>query len=306
MTDLLKAEFLRLVSRRLSWILLALVLVLGAGLAIGASGQARPIDSTDWDDARAQYAQMQQSWDAEFCNEPPYPCGAEEDLVVEDFLRIPRDYDDLMQEALGGGLLVLIAATVLASALVGGEFSSGSLSTQLTFTPRRLPVMAAKVAASTAAAVGLMFAYVVAVMVAGTMAFLMLRGGAEVQAGADVPLLIGRLLVTAFFLALLAASLTFGLGSTGLTLAAGVLLVVGSAALVTEANDIPDLVVRLMPSLNLFALVDGQHVFTIWPANGVMREVEFTYWWALGYATALVVLVATVSAVVFRRRDLLR
>lgn len=305
MTDLLKAEFLRLVSRRLTWALLFVTVAFAALMTVSTAGEARPVSADDRALAEQYHREYLAYFDSPECASPPGVCGTPEHVTVADFQRVPLDYEQYLSGVVAAGPLVLVATTVLASLLVGSEFSSGSLSTQLTFTPRRGRVMAAKVAAATVGALGLMFAFMVAVMVLGTITFLLLRGGSEVVASVALPLRFCGLLLATLATALLASSLTFGLGSSGMALGAGVVVLLGSWLYTVSAVDLR-IVGPFLPIVNLGALIGGDYHFSYWDPVTQASLAITTFGWAVVYALVLVVAVVAASAWAFRRRDLLR
>ena len=305
MSNLLRAEFLRLVSRRLTWALLFVTVAFGALVALASAGEVRPQSPDDHAQAEQQYREYMSYFDDPECSGSPGNCGSPEDLTVADFLRVPVDYEPYLTSVISTAPLVLVATTVLASLLIGSEFSSGSLSTQLMFTPRRRWVMTAKVAAASAGAVGLMFAFIASVMTFGTITFLLLRGGSDVVASVALPLRFGGLLLATFATALLAASLTFGLGSSGLALGAGVVVLVASEMYVGSSPHLR-LAERFMPNVNLGALMGSDFRYTYWDPITEAQLPIVTFGWAAVYALVLVAVVTAVCVWVFPRRDLLR
>ncbi len=305
MINLLKAEFLRLVSRRLTWALLFVTVAFAALVTLMMAGEARPLSADDRAVAEQQYRQYVAFLDSPECTDHPGTCGSPEGVTVANFLRVPVDYEFYMSNAMTAGPLVLVATTVLASLLIGSEFSSGSLSTQLTFTPRRGRVMAAKVVAATAGAVGLMLAFIAAAMTFGTIAFMLLRGGSDVVASVKSPLHFGGLLLATLATAVLSASLTFAFGSSGLTLGAGVVTLLGSWLYSVSIDD-RRVIGLFLPNVNLGALLGGNYRFTYWDPVTQSNLPITTFGWAAVYALVLVAVVTAISAWAFRRRDLLR
>lgn len=306
MTDLLKAEFLRLVSRRITWIvLLGAVLVAALG-AVGAAGSARPLTASDYATAQRNVEQAEAS-NAEYCADFPEDCETAQ-WVVEDFLRQPLDYEPYMFGMLDLGLLFMALGAVLAAALVGGEFRSGSISTQLTFTPRRIPVMVAKLVAATTAAVALTAAYIATAAVIGTISFLMVRGAGDLTASAEMPLAMLRLLLGALLVAALAAALTFVVGSTLLAVGLGLLALMASELLSNSfTRTFPDWL-WLLPMPNLMTLVFDEAAYTHY--DPVLMEyvpvVAGGFGQAAVYGSVLVLVTAVVGGIVFARWDLLR
>lgn len=302
MSQLLKAEFLRLVSRRLTWILLALSAILAAVVSLMLLSSAQPHDPMEKVEAQRIY-ETELAW----CEESQ-ECDAEwlAEMTPDLFYRYVYGYDDYISASTSGGFLVGIAAVVLAASLVGSEFTSGSISTQLTFTPRRMPVMAAKVATATAGAVSLLVAHLLSVLVVGTIAFMLLRSAEEVVAGPELPLFLGRVVVVALFVALLTSLLTVGLGSSVMSVAAGTVLLAASLIYQSTSWSGPAWLVRLLPTVNLEALIAGSFQTSLWRENRPSQIITVSYADSLLYAVVLVAVVGVLSAWAFKRRDLVR
>ncbi|MCC2594472.1 ABC transporter permease subunit [Tessaracoccus sp. OS52] len=305
MTNLIKAEFLRLVSRRMVWAMFAAAVVLGALIAIGTSGSVRPLHEGDYRQARADLAQYEAD-KLQACEYEPGGCGDWSDLKLEDFLRQPQNYEAYLSEILTGGGVVLGLAAVMAAALIGGELRSGAISTQLTFTPRRLHVMAAKLTAATVGAAALTLAHITAGTVFGTISFLLVRGAADVTASAGLPLSMLRLLLATVFVSLLAASLTFAVGSTMVAVGIGILAVFISEVIISGfMPDVPSWL-RFLPGPNLAAVVNGSYEFVSWEATPGQMVQVIGFWDAASYGAVLTTLVTVAAGIVFTRRDLVR
>lgn len=304
MSDLLKAEFLRLASRRLAWGLLIVVVAMAALVSLTTSEAIRPVDRNDPAIVSA-YEQTHDSYEQAIkdCGQPDN-CGIVEPRI-EDFLRPAWNYAQYVESSVVSvGIIMLVAAAALGASMIGAEYVSGSMATQLTFTPMRLRVMAAKLIAATTGALGIALAFITASVVVSTITFLTLRGASEVHAGVALPAQLGRFLVLAVLISALAAALTLALGSSFLT--GGVLTVVMIGSLVvTPFITRPTPLLELLPSSLVGALLMGE--LTVWShgADSVALA-TITYPWALTFSVVAVALVISVSALVFRRKDILR
>ena len=294
MSALLRAELLRLVSRRL----LVLLMVCMAGLAaFGAAvdaESARPLTAMERGSAKESWKSDKDTWTRE-CSEAPkgQDCdGWEVPASSDDYLRTPSSYGEYAQEIINiSSPLALLAVAIMAAALVGAEFASGNIGTQLLFTPRRIP---------------LLFAKVVAASVGGV--FLSLRGAGDMTAGVELPLMLGRLIMLSLLIAVMAAALTMAVGSTLITAGSFIVVFVGSLMV---AGTIPgrSVVQLFLPSNIFWAMSAGSlDVFDYTSSNyedwGVVRVI--TYDWALGYSVIGTALIVVVAAWWFRRRDILR
>ena len=306
MSDLVRAEFLRLVSRRVMWILLAGAVVVAALVAVSASSGTRPLDAEDHAHAQLQADEANAS-NVQYCKDFPEDCPDHE-FVAADFLRQPLDYEPYIRGVADGGLLFVAFGAVLAAALIGGEFRSGSISTQLTFTPRRTPLMAAKLLAATTGAVSLTAVYFTTGTVIGTISFLMVRGAGDLTATAAMPLIMLRMLLAALLVSALAAALTFVVGSTLLAVGLGLLAVVVSEILSFDPYSFVSAWLWLLPMPNLMTILYTDYEYTRY--DPVLMEhvpvVAMGFGQAVVYGVVLVLVTAVVGAIVFRRRDLLR
>lgn len=228
----------------------------------------------------------------------------------EGYVRVPATFGELTTGGINTGLpLMLLAVGVLAASLVGSEFSSGNLGTQLLFTPRRIPVMMAKVVAATVGGVLLAVAHLVTSLAFSAIMFLSLRGAADMTAGVELPLMLGRALVLAVLIAIMGAAMAMAAGSTMVSLGIFAVVLVGSAMTATgvPGNSIAQL---LLPSNLLQAMILGRHeVYGYAQVAGyedwqLMQVINYD--WALGYSVIGTALIVVVSAWLFRRRDILR
>lgn len=307
MIDLLRAEFLRVASRRVAWIVLIAAVAVAALVAVSGSSATRPLDATDHALAQEQFQEYQEGRE-ETCREYPEECGDEFDLAVTDFLREVMDYEDYISSANEVGLLFVALGAVLAAALVGGEFRTGAIATQLTFTPRRIPVMMAKLLVATASGVAVVLAYLTTVTVIGTISFLMLRGASDLTASVEMPLLLLRLLLASALVSALAAALAFVVASTLLAVGLGLVALIVSEFIVTGyGHEFPSWL-WLLPTPNLMVLLYRDYEYVRWDPV-LMTDVPtilMGFWQAVVYGAVLVLVTTVVGALVFRRRDLLR
>ena len=312
MSALMRAELLRLISRRLVVVLLVCMAGLAAfGAALDADS-ARPVSGQDQRDALASLKYEKSSWEEE-CGDPQLTgaqgCDEWEYPSIESHLRQPISFGDYAEGVTTLGFpLVLLGVAVLAASMVGGEFSSGNIATQLLFTPRRIPLMFAKLVAATLGGFMLTVAYLGAAVGFCAIMFLSLRGAEDMVAGIDLPLALGRIVVLSLLVAVMSGALTIAVGSTLITAGVFAVVYVGSATL---ANSIPghSLVQLFLPHHVLYAMALGEtdifgYVTDEWGDWGVLQTMHYD--WALGYSVIGTALIVVVAAWWFRRRDILR
>lgn len=305
MNALLRAEFLRLTSRRLTWFMVLAAVALAAFVALSSVESVR-LDRVADPGTQAAFEETHREWERMRQECSGDECGAWPEPKISDFIGTPLNYTEYIRTVLlSTGLLALIGATALSASMVGAEFVAGTMGTQLTFTPRRLRLMGAKLVAATAGALALVAAYAATSVIVGTIAFMTLRGAGDVHAGVELPQLLGRLLVLALLIGALSSALTIGVGSSVLT--AGILTVVMVGSLmISSAITRPSPLVHVLPSNVASALLEGRHEAYFYTANGSQSLAVVEYPWAVGFSTVCVILVICAAAFAFHRRDILR
>lgn len=311
MSSLFRAELLRLVSRRL----LVVLLVCMAGTAAFSSAvladYVSPVSEAEQRQAEEYLAEEKQYFEESECGEIPTSDLCDGVILsdgVESYIRTPSTYGEYTRLALDLGIaFMLLAVGVLAASLVGAEFSSGNIATQLLFTPRRTPMLLSKVVAATVGALLLAITYLGTLLAFTAIMFLALRGAGDMTAGIELPLSLGRALVLAALIAIMAVSLTMASGSTLVTL--------GIFAVVLIASEVVKSVISafslsqfLFPSNVLLAMIAGKAEIYGWTegdyGQGVLAHV-INYDWALGYSVVGTAIIVAASAWLFRRRDIL-
>lgn len=315
MSALLKAELLRLASRRLMAVLLICMAGLAAFGAVVWADDAKPVSEAERQMASVSWTQERADWEAECLDDTTVPptdtCGDGWEVAdnLADFLRTPSSFGEYSRNGIGFGFpLVLLAVGVLAASLVGSEFSSGTIGTQLLFTPRRIPLMMAKIVAATVGGLLLAIAFLGASLAFGAIMFLALRGAADMTAGVELPLMLGRVLVLSMLIAVMAGALTMASGSTLVTLGIFSVVLLGSSMISSAINGYAA-VKLFLPDTLLSAMISGMHEIYGAPNNNAGEWVVvqvINYDWALGCSVAATVLIVLLCAWWFRRRDILR
>ncbi|MGO1383204.1 MAG: hypothetical protein ACTHU1_00215 [Arachnia sp.] len=312
MTQLLKAELLRLVSRRL---LIILLLGMAAMSAIGSAALAdevRPLNATDRMNAQSSFDSETQYWEEE--------CGPGEGLTtgtcdewfrptdVEDHMRTPIGFGEFAQGTIEFGQgVVLLAVAVMAASLVGAEFASGNVGTQLLFTPRRSSLLLAKVVAGVVGGLLLAVTFLITSLVFSAIMFLSLRGALDMTAGIELPMALGRTLVLVLLIATMGGSLAMAFGSTLIPSGVFAVTLLGSFTL-ADTVEYRSLLQPFLPTNILLAMIDGQTKIVDYDAMNFSEDVVIahliTYDWALGYSVVGTALILLGSLWWFRRRDI--
>ncbi len=312
MNLLVKAELLRLVSRRLLVVLLVGMAALAAFVAAVSADGVRPLNAQDYRSAQHSLESEKEYWEEECAT----GSAASADICadwgaptkLEDFLRTPNGFGTYTEDAVTIGLpIMLLAAAILAASLVGGEFSSGNIGTQLLFTPRRVPLFVSKVAAATLGGLLVVITYLGTTLALSAIMFLSLRGADAMAADVGLAVVVGRAMVLAFLIAVMAGALAMAAGSTLITAGIFAVVLLGSSML-SDAISGYSLSQPFLPSNIFWAMLQGEHhvfgnMVSVYDDWGVAQVIHYD--WALTYSVIGTVLILVVSAWWFRRRDIL-
>ena len=309
MLNLLRAELLRLVSDRKVMVLAAFVLGVGFWISASMAEALRPYTALDWDEARRQSNDAQINLEV-ICgsSSSSSDCTAlPTTITVEGFLRPQMSFEQLVVSSLEPtaqmGLLIVV---VLITVMIGAEFSTGSIGTQLTFTPRRLPLLWAKALASAICGACLMAFWTALMVVLGVFFYLNMRGIEGLTAGSLLGAQVGRALLAGAVMGMLAALVTMALASTVKTwvlISAGLAL----SQFLESSRDIAQ-TVWLLPTANVLSFVNGEWSRTIYNSDGVRQEPvpHLDYGYSLGYVVFWLVVIGIWASVSFSRRNILK
>lgn len=316
MSALLKAELLRLASRRLMVVMLVGMVALAASAAlVGAESVGPPSEQEiAWaeESLEEETVQWQEACGGETVSSE---CEGWPKPVPAAFEWWNASFGEYAEGALEFGLpLLLVAVAVMVASLIGAEFASGNMGSQLVFTPRRIPVMIAKMSAGCVAGVLLAATFVGASLALSAITFLSLRGAHDMSAGIGLPLWMGRIMVLALILAVMSGALAMGLGSTLATM--GVFAVVFLGSLMLEPVTPGDSWLHLvLPSSILQTMMAGSYEVYDWrstatvmlgPDGSLLPSQIINYDWAFGYSVIGTGIIVVAAAWSFLRRDILR
>lgn len=327
MSRLLGAELRRFFARPIVLILLGGMVLLAGVQLVGMWQAAQPPSAAEEAEAQVYYEEALADWE-ENGEEYVADClegeAAEQEATgrdvdwgctemeprLENYLWLPEPLTVTLPPALASlGTTLFAIGLAVGATFTAAEFATGSMSTWLTFTPRRTPVHASKLLA---AALGVVPAAVVAlaVFVPGTWAVheaADLTGGMGAAQWVDAAGTAGRTVALTALGSLLGSALGFLLRHTAgvLGLALGWLLIVENML----GSWQPDLYPWLLAG-NIDAFAAGG---TTWyrdvcePTAEGLRCTSVEEYLSLGhgavYLLAVTALVAVVSLLVFRRRD---
>lgn len=309
MGNLVGAEFLRLFSRRLTIVVVVLTIAAASLQSLLLIPDIMPLTAEDHRQAQV-LAEENGVWHEEFleqCEQDPDCDPAENPApTAQDFLRWVADFDDYLRMQFDAtGMLLLFALAVWVAVMVGADFRTGSLATQLTFTPRRLPVMGAKIITSTAVSLALVALATLVALVVSVVAFVLVRDASGLTLPMGLPATVGRLFVTCLVVVLLVGLMTILTGSTVATIVvAGGFFIVGMIIQTSVIGD--SILLRLVPTTYMEALYTGSFA-PYWSYPDVVGADPFLidFGAALTYFTVLIAVIGTTAALRFQRRDLM-
>ena len=309
MLNLLRAELLRLVSDRKVMVLAAFVLGVGFWISASMAVTLKPYTALEWDEARRQSNDAQINLEV-ICgsSSSSSDCTAlPTTITVEGFLRPQMSFEQFVVASLEPTMQMgLLMVVVLITVLIGAEFSTGSIGTQLTFTPRRLPLLWAKALASAICGACLMAFWTALMVVLGVFFYLNMRGIEGLTAGSLLGAQVGRALLAGAVMGMLAALVTMALASTVKTwvlISAGLAL----SQFLESSRDIAQ-TVWLLPTANVLSFVNGEWSRTIYNSDGVRQEPvpHLDYGYSLGYVVFWLVVIGIWASVSFSRRNILK
>lgn len=323
MIRLLRAELLRLRSRKLTWIALGSVLLVVALTQIAVYSSVKPLTAAEQNQAQAAFQEAQQDYEE---NKEQYERDADECVAqgipreqcvytpkLEDFAqRSVSSFSEVAELSLTVTAFVAgLALLLLSASVIGAEFSSGSLANWLSFVPERTKVYASKLLALLVGGVG--GTAVLTAVAIGATVLLTRIAGADVDRMAGVLGMGGR----ALLIALVAVVLGFGLAMLTRHTIAAAGTVLGYLFLSFVLNIVMNLLPalqalkRVLPENNALALLSNgykyvNYVNTEGPDGQYdYVETEHVITFAQGslYWGVVLVAVLVVSYLVFRRRD---
>ena len=323
MTRLVRAELMRLRSRKLTWIALGAVLLVILLTQLAVYTSVRPLSDSERAQAQTNYEQAKVDYEKnkdEYAKEAQ-DCVAQGNTAeecaypepqLEDYAqRSVSDFPEVANLAVTVSVFVTgLALLFLSASVTGAEFSSGSLANWLSFLPERTKVYASKLAAL--ALVGAVATALTSALAIGLTTLLTKIAGAPVTGLGKVDatgargVLIGIIAVVVGFSLALLTRHTIAAAGTVL----GYLFLSFVYAIVKYSVPSLQKLQRLQPENNALALLNHGHTYVstvrvVTPDGYSENEIEHVITFAQASVFWLVVLAVLlgVSYLVFRRRD---
>lgn len=319
MINALRAEVLRLVSRRIIAVALLGLLALIGLYQLQVNSEVSPPSAAELAQNQQDYQEYQRDWEANHeeweadCKDSgdsdadcayPAPDPTDWDMTATPF-------DEAAQPAVQfsvylGGLIVFVA---LAS-FIGAETTTGSLANWLTFVPDRSRVMGSKLLVATAfsAVVGV----AAGVLTVGAASLLTVLHGQPLTGLAAVSAMAARGALVVTILGICGFTIGLLTGSTGASI--GVLLggvfLTYVQLLLTYSSRWAQHLPPWSPAVNLEAIVEGKATYQVVTGSApldssdggyVERSISLLH--GLGYWAVLLAVLLGVTWALFRRRD---
>lgn len=229
------------------------------------------------------------------------------DCTLETFLPEYWGFAELVRIGIAPWMLILsVLVLLLVMVYVGSDFSSGVITTQLTFTPERMSLLAGRVLICGLLGAILMGVAVVASTVLSVVWFVALNGYASLPIDSGLLGVIAMSLLLGLIVGILGALLVFLFNGASVAVAvvAGVLVASTMVeALIYEDSVAPHWAFHVIPTRHAESLVVGmaQRNYDQYP----LRSTELlTQGESLLYFLGLLTLAGVLSAVTFSRRDI--
>lgn len=323
---LLRVELRRLFARRLVVLAMLGAVLISLATLLGVWNSTRPLSDAELAQAEQFYQEELAYWE-EYGEEQVADCrlmeaeeserlGEAVDFGCDDmeprlewFIHTaPELHESFGYQLAAFGLLPLLAALVVGATFTAAEMSTGSVSTWLSFEPRRLRVYASKLLA---VALGIVPVTVLslAVVVLGTWAINAQVGLADGMTAA-VWTAVGQAALRIGALAVLAAVVAAALGILFRHTAAVLGVVIGYGVVETIAGQVVQQAQPWLVSMNLGGWIQGGTTYYVerctLEAEGMMcdyvdRLLPLTH--SVIYLLVLGAVVVGIGALVFRRRD---
>ncbi len=323
MIRLVRAELLRLRSRKLTWIALGCVLLVIGLTQVAVYASVRPLSDSERAQAQTDYSQAKADYDknkdtyakeAQDCidqGNPREACEFPEPRIEDYAQRGVSDFADVANLSVTVSVFVTaLALLFLSASLIGAEFSSGSLANWLSFVPERTRVFTSKLGALVL--VGAVATALTSALSIGLTALLAKAAGAEVTGLAKVDaagargVLIGIIAVVIGFSLAMLTRHTIAAAGTVL----GYLFLSFVLGIVMYAVPVLQKVQRFQPETNALALLNHGHSYystvRVSTPDGIQED-QIEHLITVGqssvYWVVVVAVLLTVTYVVFRRRD---
>ena len=318
MTNIIRSELMRLISSRSFIGFMLVTAMIACWPGISGAGDAAPLTERDWAFAEEAYRddvavwQAQQSSYEEACRAgEEWACEELRSAVeptVQGLLRHVVSFSDLSLRVISGlGGVVLFLVAVFVSLYIGSQFTSGGITTQLTFTPQRRRLLGAKVLVGVLAAAALSLVCLGIGLAVNVLSFMWVRGVTDlaVEGGLGVHLL--RYLVAAMLAGALCALLAVMFSSSWKGLLAIALVLYGGQTLLWPGGHL-SFMETILPHRYIMALTQGNYPLGLTPEEFMAQIPErvLTFWDGLFYCLLVLGMLTPITMWLFQRRDMLK
>ena len=287
--NLMRSELSRLRYRRRAWGSLILVMLAGLVLPSQWMGSIREPTAAEVTLAQAELTRAQLFGECSDCTLAQMQGWWSFERVVHDGIG-------------ASAIMIAFFAFMIVVTYVGADFSSGAMSTQLTFTPRRVVLLAARALACGVLGAVLMLVGLVTATSVTIIGYLSVNGSDSIGAAPGLLNVMVGGAMYGFLIGVIAALVTFVIPSTPIAMAAAVVVLV-ITGLIDDGSFTPlsKAALHMMPMRNGNAVILGDHV-----VERYNQVVSVTITRADGLVFHLVVILAllALAAFLFERRDI--
>lgn len=323
MIALLRAELLRIRSRRLSWVALGVVLLIVLATQIAVYTSVRPLTAAEAAQAQTSYQEALQDYeknkeqyeaDAQECIDQGNPREAcEYKPTLENYAqRSVVDFREVATLSVTVAVLMsALALLILSASLVGADFSTGALANWLSFLPERTKVFVTKLLAVTL--VGALATAVIAAIALALTVLMTRIAGADVVGFGDAASMASR----GILLGIVAVLIGFGIAVLTRHTIAAVGAVLGYLFLSFIYNilvgAVPSIqgLQRVLPENHALSLLNNGHTYETYvnretpggTYEQMMVEHKITFAQSGLYWLVVLGVLVGLALIVFRRRD---
>lgn len=314
MTNLIKAEFSRLLARRVMWIGVVIAVVGCLFALIANLWSIQPPGEEQQAQLTKQYESYVQLWETDktrFCDPTDAQCLAAP-MTLEQWTRTSVTFNSSISNLVTASSLIAFFVTlIVAASALGGEFATGSISNQLSFVPNRNKVYVAKGLVTMAVSTALTTLLIGATVTLGWLSYLVVNGAALTVGAEGSFAAAARGILVGLFGGLVGFTLAALVRHTAVvvTISLGYAFFHTSVDMFVHLFNAPWLY-RVVPHTNLFAILSGEVRYSYWPdagPTGVQPEPTIVFLtWADGiiYWASLLALLGGLSWYVFQKRSL--
>lgn len=288
--NLMRSELSRLRYRRRVWGSLIIMGLVGVFAPAMWADQIPEPSADTLILARADLVQMQIT-------------GQCADCTIDDLI-YHMSFDSMISTAFPQMIMVMaFLVFMIVITYVAADFASGALATQLTFTPRRSVLLAARSLASGVLGLALIGVGMVAMVASAIVTYLSINSINSIGPAPGLLQLVVCGLLYGFLLGVIAALVSFIIRNTALAMAAAVVVLMVNLSIDQAGLPGQSIAVHLMPLSAGMALLFGEAAASYFGAGGAVVAVIISRGEAIVFHLGVILVLAALATFLFQRRD---